>query len=91
LKRDALKRKAIKTNKEDDWKLYRSSRNAANAALRYAKNDDYMHIITNKQNPKYAWRTINDILGRNRKPNMINEIKFPEKQLHRQRNGPFPL
>ena len=25
-----------------------------------------------KQNPKYAWRTINDILGRKRKQTMIN-------------------
>ena len=48
-KRDALKRKAIKTNKEDDWKLCRSCRNAANAALRCAKNDYYAHKFTNKQ------------------------------------------
>ena len=79
-KRDALKRKAIKTNKEEDWRLYKSSRNVANTALRSAKRDYYANKFTNnKQNPKYAWRTINDILGRNRKQTTINEIKLPGK------------
>ncbi|CAB4006398.1 Hypothetical predicted protein [Paramuricea clavata] len=73
-KRDALKRKAIKTNKEEDWRLYKSSRNDANTALCSAKRDYYANKFTNnKQNPKYAWRTINDIVGR------INEIKLPGK------------
>ena len=36
-KRDFLKRKAIKINDENYWKLYKSSRNAANIALRSAK------------------------------------------------------
>lgn len=35
--RDHFKRVAVKTNNENDWKLYRSSRNAANIALRNAK------------------------------------------------------
>jgi hypothetical protein len=79
-KRDALKRKAIKTNKEEDWRLYKSSRNVANTALRGAKRDYYANKFTNnKQNPKYAWRTINNILGRNRKQTTINEIKLPGK------------
>ena len=36
-KRDFLKRKAIKTNKEEDWLLFKSFRNAANIALRHNK------------------------------------------------------
>ncbi|CAB4024243.1 Hypothetical predicted protein, partial [Paramuricea clavata] len=45
-----------------------------------AKRDYYANKFTNnKQNPKYAWRTINDILGRNRKQTTINEIKLPGK------------
>ena len=39
--RDRFKRVAIKTNNENDWKLYRSSRNAANIALRNAKKEYY--------------------------------------------------
>ncbi|CAB4042980.1 Hypothetical predicted protein, partial [Paramuricea clavata] len=54
--------------------------NVANTALRSAKRDYYANkFTTNKQNPKYAWRTINDILGRNRKQTTINEIKLPGK------------
>ena len=40
-KRDAFKNKAIKTNQEVDWKLYRCSRNVADAAMRSAKNNYY--------------------------------------------------
>ena len=48
--------------------------------MRSAKRDYYANKFTNnKQNPKYAWRTINDILGRNRKQTTINEIKLPGK------------
>ena len=38
-KRDFLKRKAIKTNKEEDWLLFKSSRNATNIALRHSKTE----------------------------------------------------
>ena len=79
-KRDAYKRKAIKTNKKEDWLLYRSSRNAANIALRCAKKDYYANKFAGKnQNPKQAWRTINNLLGRNKKRTTINEIKLSEK------------
>ncbi|CAB4019050.1 Hypothetical predicted protein [Paramuricea clavata] len=45
-----------------------------------AKRDYYANKFTNnKQNPKYTWRTINDILGQNRKQTTINEIKLPGK------------
>ena len=58
-KRDFLKRKAIKTNKEEDWLLFKSSRNAANIALRHSKKEYYTKKLNNnKQNPKKAWRTI---------------------------------
>ena len=79
-KRDFFKRKAIKTNKEEDWLLFKSSRNAANIALRHSKKEYYINKFSNnKQNPKKAWRTINDVLGRNRKHSTINEIKLPGK------------
>ena len=79
-KRDYFKRKAIKTNKEEDWLLFKSSKNAANIALRHSKKEYYTKKFSNnKQNPKKAWRTINDVLGRNRKHTMINEIKIPGK------------
>ena len=79
-KRDSLKKKAIQTNNEHDWKLYRLSRNDANSALRSAKKDYYVNKFSNNhRNPKASWKTINDILGRSKKQDVIKEIKLPEK------------
>ena len=78
--RDRFKRVAIKTNNENDWKLYRSSRNAANIALRNAKKEYYAtKFLNSKTNPKHAWKTVNDILGRSQKQNIVNEINLPGK------------
>ena len=79
-RRDFLKRKAIKTKEENDWKLYKSSRNAVNIAMRNAKKEYYaMKIANHNKKLKQAWKTINDILGRNRKQNIVNEIKLVDK------------
>ena len=60
--RDHFKRVAIKNNNENDWKLYKSSRNAANIALRNAKREYYAtKFLNNKTNPKHAWKTVNEI------------------------------
>ena len=62
--------------------MYRTSRNAANIALRHAKRDYYATNFQNYKNyPKHAWKTINDILGRNHNQNVINEIKFSGKSV----------
>ena len=37
------------------------------------------NLLTINRIRKKAWRTINDVLGRNRKPSTINEIKLPGK------------
>ncbi len=34
-----------------------------------------------KNNPKNAWKTINEILGRSRKQNTVDEIKLPAKTI----------
>ena len=47
-RRDFLKRKAIKTKEENDWKLYKSSRNAANIAMRNAKKEYYATKFANR-------------------------------------------
>ena len=73
-----MKRKAIETNNEEDWLYFKSSRNAANVALRHSKKEYFTKKFSNnEQNPEKAWRTINDILGQNRKKSTINEIKLP--------------
>ena len=48
--------------------------------MRHSKKEyNTKKFRNNKQNPKKAWRTINDVLGRNRKNSTINEIKLPGK------------
>ena len=63
-KRDFLKHEAIKSNKEEDWLLFKSSRHAANIASHHTKKEYYTKKFSNnKQNPKKTWRIINNVLG----------------------------
>ena len=45
------------------------------------KNREYYaaKFLNNKTNPKHAWKTVNEILGRSQKQDAVNEIKLPEK------------
>ena len=79
-RRNFLQRKVIKSKDENYWKLYKSSRNAADIAMRNAKREFYAtQFVNHNKNPKQAWKTINDILRRNHKQNNVNEIKLPDK------------
>ena len=71
--------KACKTHEASGWNKYRSSRNAAITAMRDAKKNCRTKFRDPKINPKQAWKTINDILGRNNNKNTIYEVKPSEK------------
>ena len=46
------------------------------------KISDYSTKISDQKcNPKEAWRTINNILGRQSKPTVVNELKLGENSL----------
>ena len=78
--RDKLKRKAILTNLENDWFDYKTSRNKVNIELRNAKKDYYSSKIADQKfNPKKAWKSINNLLGRQNKPTVVNEINLDGK------------
>ena len=63
--RDKLKRKAILTNLENDWLNYKTTRNKVNIELRNAKKDYYSSKIAGQKfDPKRAWKSINNLLGR---------------------------
>ena len=48
--------------------------------MRFAKKDYYAQKFSNNnRNPKAAWKTINDIVGRSKKQDEIQEIKLPGK------------
>ena len=73
--RDKLKRKAIITKLETDWSKYKRTRNQVNIKLRNAKTNYYSSKIFNqKSNPKKAWRSINNLLGKRNKNSKINEL-----------------
>ena len=48
--------------------------------MRNAKREYFaMQFVNRNKNPKQAWKTINDILGRNHKQSNVNEIKLSDK------------
>ena len=50
-------------------------RNKVNTELRNAKKDYYSSkIASQKQNPKQAWETINNLLGRLCKQTVVNQL-----------------
>ena len=73
--RDKKKRKAMITKQSTDWDVYKTSRNLVNIALRHAKAEYYRNKIAQQNNnPKEAWKTINDLLGRSSNETIINEL-----------------
>ena len=80
--RDSFKRKAILTNNENDWLNFKTTRNKVNIELRNAKKDYYSSKIAGQKfNPKKAWKSINNLLGRQNKPTVINELCVGENNL----------
>ena len=63
--RDKLKRKAIITNLECDWENYKRIRDRVNIELKNAKKEYYSTRIADEENnPKKAWKTINNLLDK---------------------------
>ena len=74
--RDKKKRKAIFTKESVDWDAYKTSRNRVNIAIRHAKAEYYRNKIAQQnKNPKAAWKTINDLLGRCPSDTSFSELK----------------
>ena len=75
--RDKLKRKAMLTKLDIDWDHYKMCRNKVDVALRRAKSAYYRSkIASQNNNPKRAWKTINNLLGRSCNDTVINELKI---------------
>ena len=75
--RDKMKRKAMVTKQSVDWDAYKTSRNRVNIALRRRKSECYRNKTAQQnKNPKEAWKTINDLLGRSSSDTTINELNI---------------
>ena len=61
---------------------YKASRNKVNTELRKAKKDYYSSKIAGHNfNPKKAWKSINNLLGRQSSPTVVNELKVDGSNL----------
>ena len=61
---------------------YKISRNEVNIKLRNAKRNYYSTQIAGlKLDPKRAWKSINNLLGRQNKPTVVNELNLNDKNL----------
>ena len=85
--RNKVKRKAITTKTETDRSNYKKIRNQVNVDhmvdLRNAKKNYYSSKIANqKHNPKKAWKSINELQGKQKKQSKVNEIKPGENILN---------
>ena len=62
--------------------MYKQTRNKVNIEMKKAKKDYYSkRIAGQKQNPKEAWKTINNLLGRQNKPTKVNELSISGNNL----------
>ena len=61
---------------------YKTTRNKVNRELRNAKKDYYSSKITGQKfDPKRAWKSINNLLGRQNKPTVVNELNLDQNNL----------
>ena len=65
--RDYHHKKAISTNKELHWSSYKRIRNAITMKLRKEKSSYYTTQLSEEQNSKEMWKTLNEILPKKKK------------------------
>ena len=76
IKRNHLKKKAVRSGDLNDWNEYRRVRNKTNNKLRDTKAAYYhKEIENNSGNVREIWKTINDLMSRKIKSDTINELK----------------
>ena len=81
ISRDRAKAKANTSNDANDWREYKTKRNAVNNETKQAKMRYYKaRIQDNSGNPKELWRIITAIQGRQKTQITINEIQTNETQ-----------
>jgi hypothetical protein len=70
------------TNHENDWLNFKSARNKVNIERSYSKiNYHSSKTAGQKISPKKAWKSINNLLCRQNKPTLVNELNAGEQNL----------
>ena len=81
--RDTLKRKVIISKSEINWISYKTARNQVNIELRNAKQNYYStSTASQKRDPKKAWKSLNDLVGKQTKQTVENELNMGENILN---------
>ena len=63
--RDYHRRKAVKSNSEYHWKLYKQAKISVNKLIKKCKSEYYLDLINkNKGNSSVLWKTLNEITSR---------------------------
>ena len=79
-KRDFFKRKAVHTNDHDSWKQYKTARNDVNNSIKHAKREYFTtNLAANKNDPRKAWKLINDLQSRLNKSTNVSEINIGDQ------------
>ena len=75
-------RVALKSNSENNWKLYWSCGNAANFCLAKCQKGAILYKKISQRHqidPKHARKTVHEILKKRQRHNIVNEINLPDK------------
>jgi len=80
--RDYLKKRASKSNNENDWLIYKQKRNSVNKQIIKTKKEYYRDKFTrNKNDSKQTWKTINELRGKASENPVIREIKSDNQNI----------
>ncbi|KAI8497346.1 hypothetical protein Bbelb_246520 [Branchiostoma belcheri] len=78
-RRDAARRKAIKTKAVQDWEIYRSLRNQTTTMIRKAKKSHFADAVTEaKGNQSLMWRVINTFTGKSKPNSHVCNLERPD-------------
>ena len=69
------------TKRETDWIAFSTLRNRVTNTIRQDKENYHRNIINKNNNPKHAWKAINNILSRKSPKSIINNLKGNDRDV----------
>ena len=82
--RNKLLKKAIKSQKVDDWSKFKKSKNMVTRLIRQSKKDYFKtQVAANRNNPKKLWKLIKNLTREDiNKQNFINSLEDKDGKRH---------
>ena len=72
--RDYLKKQSIKLRSTDYDKAYKRCKNKLNNLIKESKNEYFRNKLSNAENSKESWQTINELLNKKPKTTEVKEL-----------------